>query len=179
MTQTTLTFDDATIEKLFGNEAADYEDIERLREYYLKGKVYNRVAADLPLRIVVGHKGIGKSALIRFAMYEDNLQGILSILVKPDDVLSIAKSNVDFLQRIKDWETGLTQVIAMKAIEELGIGTNVAIQTISQTGGKLINLLHDSISGLLSKAGVDLQPAKESIAKRFLENKKFVFMLMI
>ncbi|MCK9744347.1 ATP-binding protein [Pseudomonas syringae] len=172
MTQTALTFDDATIEKLFGNEAADYEDIERLREYYLKGKVYNRVAADLPLRIVVGHKGIGKSALIRYAMYEDNLQGILSILVKPDDVLSVAKSNVDFLQRIKDWETGLTQVIATKALEELGIGANVAVQTVSQAGGKLLNLLHDSISGLLSKAGVTLQPAKESIARRFLENKR-------
>ncbi len=167
-----FTFDDANIEKLFGNEAADYEDIERLKEYYLKSKVYSRVTADLPLRLVVGHKGVGKSALIRYAMHEDYLEGTLPILIKPDDVLEVARSNVDFLQRIKDWKSGLTQVIAKKALEELGIGENIIIQSISQPTGKLLNLLHDSINGILNKAGIKLEPAKESIARRFLEKKK-------
>lgn len=167
-----FTFDDATIEKLFGNEAADYENIERLKEYYLKSKVYSRVTADLPLRLVVGHKGVGKSALIRYAMHEDYLEGTLPILIKPDDVLEVARSNVDFLQRIKDWKSGLTQVIAKKALEELGIGENVILQSLSQPTGKLLNLLHDSINGILGKAGIKLEPAKEAIARRFLEKKK-------
>jgi len=167
-----FTFDDATIEKLFGNEAADYENIERLKEYYLKSKVYSRVTADLPLRLVVGHKGVGKSALIRYAMHEDYLEGTLPILIKPDDVLEVARSNVDFLQRIKDWKSGLTQVIAKKALEELGIGENVILQSLSQPTGKLLNLLHDSINGILGKAGIKLEPAKEAIARRFLEKKE-------
>ncbi|MNJ25532.1 hypothetical protein D3C77_199790 [compost metagenome] len=167
-----FTFDDATIEKLFGNEAADYEDLERLKEYYLKSKVYSRVTADLPLRLVVGHKGVGKSALIRYAMHEDYLEGTLPILIKPDDVLEVARSNVDFLQRIKDWKSGLTQVIAKKSLEELGIGQSVIVQSMSQPTGRLLNLLQDSISGVLNKAGIKLEPAKESIARRFLEKKK-------
>ncbi|MDH1703539.1 P-loop ATPase, Sll1717 family [Comamonas terrigena] len=165
-------FDDATIEKLFGNEAADYENIDRLKEYYFKGKVYSRVTADLPLRIIVGHKGVGKSALIRYAMYEDYANGVLPILIKPDDVVGIARANVDFLQRIKDWKTGLTEVIGRKALEDLGIGDNAALQLFTQPGGKLLNLLHDSISGFLAKAGVDINPAKTSVAKKFLEKKK-------
>jgi len=172
MIQNSITFDDVTIENLFGNEAADYENIDRLRQYYFKSKVYSRLTADLPLRIIVGHKGVGKSALIRYSMHEDYANGILPILIKPDDVLSIAKSNVDFLQRIKDWKTGLSEVIGKKALEDFGIGDSAMLQILTQPGGKLLNLIHESISGLLGKTGIDLTPAKESIAKRFLENKK-------
>ncbi|MBQ1764223.1 MAG: hypothetical protein IIZ92_15140, partial [Aquincola sp.] len=153
MTNYTVSFDDATIEKLFGNEAADYEDIRRLREYYFKGKVYERVTADLPLRIVVGHKGIGKSALIRYAMSEDYSSGTLPILIKPDDVVEIAKGNVDFLQRIKDWKQGLLQVIAKKVLGDFGIGDSALLQSVTQPGGRFLSLLIDSVSGFLAKTG--------------------------
>jgi hypothetical protein len=172
MTTDQFQFDDVTIERLFGSEAADYENIERLREYYFKSRVYERVTADLPLRIVVGHKGIGKSALIRYAMSEDFDQGILPILIKPDDVLGIAKTNIDYLERIADWKVGLSQVIGKKVLENFAIGDNATVQIISQPGGKLLNLLHQSVASLLAKAGVDLEPAKLGIAKRFLERKK-------
>ena len=167
-----IKFDDVTIEKLFGNEAADYENIDRLRAYYFKGKVYDRVTADLPLRIIVGHKGIGKSALIRYAMYEDYSIGVLPILIKPDDVVAIAKANVDYLERIRDWKTGLSHVISKKVLENFGIGDNAALQTVTQPSGRFLNLLHESVAALLSKAGVNLEPAKEAIAKHFLESKR-------
>jgi hypothetical protein len=172
MNQEEFNFDDATIEKLFGNEAADYENIERLREYYFKGKAYARVTADLPLRILVGHKGIGKSALIRYSMHEDYMHGILPILIKPDDVVEVAKANVDFLQRIKDWKIGLTQVIAKKTLEEFGLGDNATLQLITQPSGKLLNALHESFSKLLEKTGITLSSAKEAVARKFLEKKK-------
>ena len=63
-----MKFSDENILKLFGNEAAESESPERLKEYYLKSSIYDRVASDTPLRILVGHKGIGKSALIRVAL---------------------------------------------------------------------------------------------------------------
>lgn len=171
MNSNQLELDDATIEKLFGNEAADYEDIDRLREYYFKSKVYSRVTADLPLRILVGHKGIGKSALIRYAMQEDYSNGVLPILIKPDDVVEIAKSNVDFLQRIKDWKAGLTQVIGKKVLEDFGIGDSPAMQAFTRPGGQLLNLIQESISGLLGKAGINMDPTKEKVARLFLEKK--------
>jgi len=62
------------IESLFGHEAAENEKPERLRQYYFKGKVYEAITADLPLRILVGHKGTGKSALFAVAQAEDVTQ---------------------------------------------------------------------------------------------------------
>ncbi len=64
-------FTEENIRKLFGHEAAEDEDIDRLKEYYFKNDTYAQVATDLPFRILVGHKGIGKSALFQIAMAED------------------------------------------------------------------------------------------------------------
>ena len=54
-----MDFEEYELQRLFGHEAAEDEDPERLREYYFKGKTYSQVVNDLPLRIVVGHKGVG------------------------------------------------------------------------------------------------------------------------
>ncbi|MBC6613312.1 hypothetical protein H8B15_20495 [Hymenobacter sp. BT507] len=51
-------FDDVTIRNLFGSEAGEDEDISRLKQYYFKSDIYERVKAPMPLRILVGHKGI-------------------------------------------------------------------------------------------------------------------------
>lgn len=64
-------FTEENINKLFGSEAAEDETFERLQSYYLKSNTHDKVVADLPLRILVGHKGIGKSALFKMAMSED------------------------------------------------------------------------------------------------------------
>ena len=57
--------------KAFGFEDAESESIERLKEYYFKKDTFDRVTAELPLRILVGHKGTGKSALFKVAISEE------------------------------------------------------------------------------------------------------------
>ena len=49
--------------------AAEDEEIGRLKEYYFKNDVYDKINNDLSLRILVGHKGVGKSALFKVAMF--------------------------------------------------------------------------------------------------------------
>ena len=46
-----LRFTDHSIHQLFGNEAAENESIERLREYYVKSDVFDMMTGDAPLRI--------------------------------------------------------------------------------------------------------------------------------
>ena len=62
-----LTFDDVQIRQLFGSEDAENEDSARFKEYFVRNRAYENLVADLPLRILVGHKGVGKSALLRHA----------------------------------------------------------------------------------------------------------------
>jgi len=81
-----LVFDDVTTQRLFGHEAAEDEDPQRLRQYYFKSSIFDRVTADLPLRILVGHKGLGKSALFQVAKQQDADNKTLALLLRPDDV---------------------------------------------------------------------------------------------
>ena len=76
-----LSFDEIQIQRMFGHEAAEDENIDRLREYYFKTSTYDQVVTNLPLRILVGHKGIGKSALFQVAMAEDKDNHKLAILI--------------------------------------------------------------------------------------------------
>jgi hypothetical protein len=167
-----IQFDDATIEQLFGSEAADYEDIERLKKYYVKGTVYERVTADLPVRILVGHKGIGKSALIRFAMQEDYQAGVLPVLIRPDDVAGIAMDNVPFLSRLQDWKHGLVSVIAHKAISDFYVGSAPSVQLVGKPVGSLTSLVLESAKRFLEKVGVSDDPGKRAIAQAFLRTGK-------
>ena len=88
-----MVFDDETIQKLFGFEDAESESIERLKEYYFKKDTFDRVTAELPLRILVGHKGTGKSALFKVAISEEKEAGNLPILIKPEKQRKLSSTN--------------------------------------------------------------------------------------
>src|ERR1035441_9591324 len=83
-------FSETVIQKLFGSEAAEDEDPKRLREYYFKSSTFEQVTANLPLRILVGHKGIGKSALFKIAISEDEENCKFQILIRPAVITAIA-----------------------------------------------------------------------------------------
>ena len=93
-----MDFNEYELQRLFGHEAAEDEDPERLKQYYFKSKVYSQVVNDLPLRILVGHKGIGKSALFQVAIDEESSKNRLTLLIKPDDIVGMAEDTTDFLK---------------------------------------------------------------------------------
>lgn len=165
-----LIFTEENIQKLFGHEAAEDEDFERLKEYYFKNKVYARIIADLPLRILVGHKGIGKSALIKIAMSEDYDRGLLPILIQPNDIINIHSSGNDFLQSIRDWKTGLGAIISQKALHLLGLAGKGDMSKLKQYGGQIISYLVD----VVSNSNSDLQLSGNFLSSNFLKTKRII-----
>lgn len=109
-------FDELTIQRLFGNEAAEDEDIERLKEYYFKNDIFDKITVDLPLRILVGHKGIGKSALFNVAMFEDKELRKLSLKLRPEDVANFGINEVSLSSAISEWKQGLLSLIFKKTL---------------------------------------------------------------
>ena len=137
-----LLFTDENITKLFGYEAAEDEDFERLQSYYLKNKTHENVTANLPLRILVGHKGIGKSAIFTMARHEDEEMNRVSILIRPDDIYNIGKADTDFMQLIREWKEGLLTIITEKIFDNLGIRSEKPEKkNVLQAGGQFINFL--------------------------------------
>jgi predicted KAP-like P-loop ATPase len=165
-------FDDQTIQGLFGSEDAESESIERLKEYYFKKDTFGRVVAELPVRILVGHKGTGKSALFKVAMSEEKDNGNLPILIKPDDIAELGKDDENFLLRIKQWKYGLTKIIGEKVFTEFGISDDTTRAKLSQFGLKLSKYILDTVSAL--KDNIDLQESQKSLMTSFLKKKKIV-----
>lgn len=170
--QINIDFTDENIQKLFGFEDAESEPIERLKEYYFKNETYSRIGSDLPLRILVGHKGIGKSALFRMSMAEEKEKGNLPILIKPDDIAELGKSDENFLLKIRQWKYGLNKIIGTKVFGELGITDETIIGKLSQFGVKLISFMVDSVTN--AKEKLSLEPAQKIILDNFLKTKKVI-----
>lgn len=165
-----IEFTDETIQKIFGFEDAESEPIERLREYYFKKDTYSKVVSDLPIRILVGHKGTGKSALFRVAIAEELEKSKLPILIKPDDIAELGKADENFLLRIRQWKYGLIRIIGLKVLNELGLYNESLGAKLGQFGLKLINFISESIS----TSKLNIQPTQKLLIENFLKAKKIV-----
>jgi len=167
-----LSFAETQIQRMFGHEAAEDEDIDRLREYYFKTSTYNQVVTDLPLRILVGHKGIGKSALFQVAMAEDGDNHMLAIFIKPDDVLGLGKDTSDFLKTIREWKRGLTEIITRKVFSSLGADAGGELAPrLKRFGGKTIEFLRNSFKDIDK---IDFDPANRFVVNKFLNTGRIV-----
>ena len=159
-------FSPENIQRIFGHEAAEDENVDRLREYYFKTKIFDQIRAELPLRILVGHKGMGKSALFKIAIEEDRAAGQLPILLRPNDVVGI-EPEAGFLTRIKDWKYGLQAIIAQKSFDTFGVKQEGKLGDALHAAGKTLGFIRDTIRPY-SESKVDLSPTEKALITRFL-----------
>lgn len=144
-----IKFTDETIRSIFGAYDGEGENIDRLSQYYLKTETYESTRANLPVRILVGSKGVGKSALFRMALKEGKEEGKICILIKPDNIAEIGQKHESLLISIRQWKYGLTKIIVSKILEELGLyqEDSIVIDPI-RFGGRILPLLKDVIKKL-------------------------------
>lgn len=112
-----MTFEADNIPKLFGYEDAADEDTTRLQEYFFKRGDYEAVTSDLPLSIIVGFKGVGKSALLKIAYEEDQDSDRPSLWIRPDDVIEMSdelSGDIDFTKMVLLWKRGIAKLIASR-----------------------------------------------------------------
>lgn len=170
-----MDFTEENISKIFGKEAAEDEDFGRLQSYYFKNRTHQKLTANLPLRILVGHKGIGKSAIFTIAMHEDQQQNRISVLIRPDDIDSIGVENITFSQKIKNWKIGLISIISEKILENIGLmSERETFQDYLSKGGKIISFLSSTFKNYTDK--IDKEKSNELLMKQFLnENRVIVY----
>ena len=108
---TQFEFNDTTIQKLFGVDDAENENPDRLKAYFFKNRAYENLKNSLPIRVVVGHKGIGKSALLKICYIEDGDDSLPAIWLKPDQFSGVAMEP-DFNQQIALWKKTIRESIA-------------------------------------------------------------------
>lgn len=164
-----ITFDEVQLRELFGHEAAEDEEIDRLRQYYFKTNTYEQVTVDLPLRILVGHKGIGKSALFQVAMAEERERDRITILIRPDDVTDLGANPHDFLRTIREWKLGISEIVVRKVLAEVGAGDPNVGQKLLQWSGSLASYLLDTFQNLRKGS---TETTNRALVNSFLRSKK-------
>lgn len=171
----TLDFSEKCILQLFGPEAAEDEDIERLKEYYFKGEVYEKIHNDLPLRILVGHKGIGKSAAFKISFNENFNQKNIVVWIRPDDISELCQGNDNLLQMIRDWKIGLSNIIYAKVLDHVGLDRENGIGNLINIAGRLIGKISDVFKASLDEK-VSLSGLQRELISSYIKNKKiFVY----
>ena len=165
-----LKFTDEVISKLFGSEDAESESIERLKEYFFKKDTYLSVTSNLKLRLLVGHKGTGKSALFKIAISEDVTNNNLSVLIKPDDIDGIATEKASFNERIRQWKNGLLSIVREKVFATFNLKDD-SNEYISKSL-RIVSFLHDTFTKLNTNA--NLEPSKKMLCEKFLKKQQIV-----
>lgn len=162
-----ITFTEQEIQALFGHEAAEDEDLDRLKEYYFKTSTYDQIVNDLPLRLLVGHKGIGKSALFQVAIAEYEEAGNLAVLIQPNDIASLGTDTSDFLQSIREWTIGLTEIIARKVLTSIGTEESDIAGQLARYGGVIVDFLKTTFRQKMSN--IDFAPSNQKVLDTFLK----------
>lgn len=157
-----IQFDEDTIRALFGHEAAEDETIERLKTYYLKTEVYNSMKSQIPLLILVGHKGVGKSALLKVLSVEDDEENRIPITVQPNDIFNLDVSTENFLEKIETWKNGLSSIIFNKLVTSLN--SRLSTKKDNNNLFNWIQKFNDVLSGILGKKISDLQSQKIALS---------------
>ena len=134
-----IDFSEEQIRDMFGDLAAEDEKKDRFSAYFIKTDVYKKIHNFLPIRILVAHKGIGKSAVFQMSYLENLKNNVLSIWVKPDDILGIANAEdgTDPIEMIRQWKSGLEELLVEKVVSNFNISKdNDTINRISRNGLK-------------------------------------------
>jgi hypothetical protein len=163
-------FNDSTIERLFGVEDAENESRERLLQYFYRNKAYDAIRQPLPIRLLVGHKGSGKSAILKFSALQDDDEKVLSVWIRPNDLVKyMAHEEPDLNRMIEVWKRAITDIVFEKTIERLGLTRD------EQQNSIIFNSIKGMISAaralLVEKLGSIADETAKAIAATFLKDE--------
>jgi hypothetical protein len=161
------TFSDQNIAKLFGAEAAEDEPEDRFRQYFFFNQTYENLISDLPLRILVGHKGVGKSALLKRAKLHDDDSSLLSVWLTPGDISAVATrdSGDDFTKLVEYWKQGIFAIIAKHV---LGDAANDLLNQPKMSG--FASRIATFIPAIAAKFSQKLGIASNDVNRTVVEN---------
>ena len=170
-----INFSEDQITGLFGELAAEDEDITRFKNSFFKSTTYEKIHNNRPLRILVAHKGVGKSALFRMS-YEENVErNVLSLWIKPNEISDLCEvgENENPLNLIEKWKSGLNFRIVELIMQNFQIATDSPIINSSvEKSVKLIDKITALIKGIADK--VDIEKTKRLICQNYISNHKIV-----
>ncbi len=170
-----ITFTEEQISGLFGELAAEDESKQQFKDSFFKSDTYIKIHNDRPLRILVAHKGIGKSAIFRMS-YEENVEKkVLALWIRPNDIADLcnADENDSALSLIEKWKVGLNKRIVELVMRDFKVTfDNNNVNTFIQKGMRLIDIITSVVKEIDNI--IDTDTSKKLIANQYIKNNKVV-----
>ncbi len=183
-------FEPGNIPRIFGYEDAADEDIIRLKQYFLKRSDYYTIKSDLPLSIVVGFKGVGKSALLKIAYEEDIEDNKPTLWIRPDDIIEMVEDlskEKDFSRMVLLWKRGIAKLIASRIASNwmfvYGDEAKSALMWAQESGyrsrdfiQKIVSLLNPKFKSTIDLASEKIphEQGEHHILQRLIDDKKII-----
>ncbi len=143
----TFQLDASTRSTLFGAEDAENETPDRFKQYFFVNRVYDDIRSDLPIRLIVGPKGVGKSAILKRSYLQDIEDEKPAIWLRPSDILpSDIDSKFDFNRRVRSWHNSIRQAIVEKLFSALVDDFSFDKSKYVKRGGAVVQLIHSIAS---------------------------------
>jgi hypothetical protein len=102
-------------------------------------------------------------------MDEQKNEGKLCVLIKPDDIVGIGESEMDFLKLIREWKKGINEIVSRMALTSFGPAFEGWQSKLAEYGGRVIDFLQ---STLKAENYANLDQTKQVILKRFVQTGK-------
>jgi hypothetical protein len=172
--------------ELFGNEAGDDEELEVLDSYFLSKPEFDKFYSDTSkLSFVRSRKGMGKSALLRQAMYHrsKNFKDEIRVYIKASDLMAIQGAKSDSSSDlIYAWQQRLCTRINLEIGSSLQIGFSddsiLLIESAEVAGFRNRNLVSALLDRLRIKGGpIELDRTRivatdaQAVLERVLDKK--------
>jgi hypothetical protein len=143
------------ITEVFGADAADIEDPARLYTFFLENDSYKEVRAPNPVTLVVGQKGIGKTALMLVSSFDDRRANFPNIFIRASKILSQTQDSASPSQAISTFRGVIEQALVDEVVGTLSkeaamsIGTPAAasniVGTLARLGSSIIADQNDHV----------------------------------
>lgn len=168
-----IKFDKATCRAIFGHEAAENDDLDRLRKFYFKSASYEQLRSAGSLAILIGHKGIGKSALMTVSANEDRNNGQMAIVLRPDDIPSNRKgSDADLNEMIRGWKDDLLDIVQGKILDTFMLPVDENRNWLFKNWRAFVSDFAKTVkSRIEASADIHLESTQQAILDSFLKQK--------
>lgn len=111
--------------------------------------------------------------MFKVAMSEDREKGDLPIMIRPDDIAELGRSDENFLLKIKQWKWGLIKIIGEKVLTEFSINPEEYSSKLGQFGIKILSFVADTLSGAIADK-VSLNPTQKLMKEKYLAEHKII-----
>lgn len=157
-------FNHDNVAEIFGSDAADTEDPARLYTFFVSNDSYYEVRTQNPLTLVVGQKGIGKTALMLVSSLDDRRVGFPNIFIRGSQVFSSSSGDLTGSASIAKFKAAIEEALVAEVVQRLSSQAAEALSVPPVVGGfiatlaKLGTQIATGQSEALKKATITLAP---------------------